>query len=91
MRDGDFKALKIGANAYLFNVVDDPLERSDLKKKYPDIYQRLTGPGTLESHHAAGGGQSYTYNNDAASWADHIKYTADRTPHATDDGDRWPS
>ena len=33
MRDGEFKALKIGPNGFLFNVVDDPLERADLKKK----------------------------------------------------------
>jgi arylsulfatase A-like enzyme len=90
VRDGDFKALKIGANSYLFNVVDDSLERSNLKTKYPDIYQRLTRawaswnqtmlPETV---------QSFTYNNNAAAWADHIN-TPPIDPRAFDDGGPWP-
>ena len=91
VRDGDLKALKIGAHAYLFHVVDDPLERSDLKTKYPDIYQRLTHAWndwnrTMLPQTAT----SYTYNNDAAAWADHIN-TPPIDPHAYDDGGPWPS
>ena len=91
VRDGDFKALKIGANAYLFNVVDDPLERSDLKKKYADIYKRLTGAWdawnrTMLPETAL----SSTYNNFAAEWADHIN-TLPVDTHAYDDGSPWPS
>lgn len=41
MRDGDHKYLKIGANSYLFNVVDDPLERANLMFREPEIYARL--------------------------------------------------
>ncbi|HEY5411364.1 MAG TPA: sulfatase-like hydrolase/transferase [Caulobacteraceae bacterium] len=40
-RDGDFKYLKILANTFLFNVVEDPLERANLKEREPEIYQRL--------------------------------------------------
>ena len=40
-RDGDFKYLKILANTFLFNVVEDPLERANLKARQPEIYQRL--------------------------------------------------
>ena len=91
VRDGDFKALKIGANAYLFNVVDDPLERSDLKKKYPDIYKRLTGAWDSWNHTMLPEtAQSYTYNNFAADWADHIN-TPPVDPHAYDDGSPWPA
>ena len=41
IRDGDMKWLKIGGNTFLFNVVDDPLERANLKDRQPDVYGRL--------------------------------------------------
>ena len=41
MRDGDMKYLKIGANRFLFNVVEDPLERANLKDRQPDVYKRM--------------------------------------------------
>jgi len=41
VRDGDMKWLKIGDNTFLFNVVDDPLERANLKNRQPDVYARL--------------------------------------------------
>ena len=41
MRDGDMKYLKIAANEFLFNVVDDPLERANLKVRQPDVFQRM--------------------------------------------------
>ena len=41
MRDGDYKYLKILDNTFLFNVVDDPMERANLKARHPDIYARL--------------------------------------------------
>jgi len=66
------------------------LERSDLKTKHPDIYQRLTGAWdnwnrAMLSETAA----SYTYNNSAETWADHIN-TPSIDPHAYDDGSAWP-
>ena len=41
VRDGDFKFLKILDNTFLFNVVEDPLERANLKDRQKDIYRRL--------------------------------------------------
>jgi len=41
LRDGDMKYLKINDNSFLFNVVDNPLERANLKDREPDIYKRL--------------------------------------------------
>jgi hypothetical protein len=35
------KWLKIAENTFLFNVVDDPLERANLKERQPDVYRRL--------------------------------------------------
>lgn len=41
VRDGDYKLLKILDNTFLFNVVDDPLERANLKDRHKDVYRRL--------------------------------------------------
>jgi len=40
-RIGDYKYLKILDNTFLFNVVEDPLERANLKERHKDIYERL--------------------------------------------------
>ena len=40
-RAGDYKYLKILDNTFLFNVVDDPLERANLKDRQKDVYRRL--------------------------------------------------
>lgn len=40
-RIGDFKYLKILDNTFLFNVVDDPLERANLKERRRDVYDRI--------------------------------------------------
>ena len=37
MRDGDFKFLKILDNTFLFNVVEDPMERANLKERRKDL------------------------------------------------------
>jgi arylsulfatase A-like enzyme len=41
MRDGDWKYLKIRDNTFLFNVVDDPMERANHKDRRKDIYTRM--------------------------------------------------
>jgi len=41
VRDGNYKFLKILDNTFLFNVVEDPLERANLKDREKDIYRRL--------------------------------------------------
>jgi len=41
-RDGDYKYLKILGNTFLFNVVEDPMERANLKERSKDIYDRIT-------------------------------------------------
>ncbi len=90
VRDGDYKALKIGTHGYLFNVVDDPLERSDLKTKHPDIYQRLTGAwNDWNRAMLSETADANTYNNSAATWADHIN-TPPIDRRAYDDGSPWP-
>jgi hypothetical protein len=40
-RDGDYKYLKILDNTFLFNVVEDPMERGNLKVRRKDVYDRI--------------------------------------------------
>ena len=40
-RSGDLKYLKILDNEFLFNVVEDPLERANLKERQPEAYLSL--------------------------------------------------
>ena len=40
-RDGDWKYLKILDNTFLFDVVQDPMERANLKGRHRDVYDRL--------------------------------------------------
>ena len=40
-RIGNYKYLKIIDNTFLFDVVEDPLERANLKERRKDIYERL--------------------------------------------------
>lgn len=40
-RSGDWKYLKILNNEFLFNVLEDPMERANLKERMPDIFTRL--------------------------------------------------
>ena len=42
-RDGDWKYLKILDNTFLFDVVQDPMERANLKDRHRDVYDRLVG------------------------------------------------
>jgi arylsulfatase A-like enzyme len=41
LRDGDFKYFRIRDNTFLFNVIDDPMERANLKERRRNIYDRL--------------------------------------------------
>jgi hypothetical protein len=73
MRDGDFKYLKIQENTYLFNVVDDPRERANLKQLRKDIYDRMEAAWhawntTMLPEIADSFGEVYS----AADLADHI-------------------
>jgi arylsulfatase A-like enzyme len=41
LRDGDTKYLRISGNTFLFNVVEDPLERANLKNRQPEVFKKL--------------------------------------------------
>jgi arylsulfatase A-like enzyme len=83
MRDGDLKFLKIRDHTFLFDVVADPLERANLKRRRPDDYRRLEREwldwnATMlpEIEGSFSGGIS------GEDWADH--YGADRPGPAPD-------
>ncbi|MEN7537741.1 sulfatase-like hydrolase/transferase [Aurantiacibacter flavus] len=41
VRLGDYKYLKIGPNEFLFDVIEDPRERGNLKHRLPDVFAEL--------------------------------------------------
>ena len=41
MREGDMKYLLINGNEFLFNVAADPLERANLSRKMPDVFEDM--------------------------------------------------
>src|SRR6267142_5554807 len=72
-RDGDYKYLKILDNTFLFNVVDDPMERANLKKRRKDIYDRLVRQWyEWNATMLAEIDESNTGGISGDEWADHI-------------------
>jgi arylsulfatase A-like enzyme len=72
-RIGDWKYLKILDNTFLFNVVDDPLERANLKERRKDIYDRLIGEwNAWNATMLPESSTSYTGNFTGAEMADHL-------------------
>jgi hypothetical protein len=72
VRDGDMKWLEIAGNTFLFNVVEDPLERANLKNRQPQVFQRLAAEyadwnGTMLPEDPL----SNTGSISGAQWADH--------------------
>ena len=73
MRDGNFKYLKIRDNTYLFDVVNDPRERGNLKTRQQDVFNRMEADwhawnATMLPEIDDSFGETYT----AADLADHI-------------------
>lgn len=86
VRDGDMKYLKILDNTFLFNVVDDPMERANLKARLPEVYSRLIAQwdrwnATMLPEVDA----SYTDSFTGSELADHIG-----TPEASQKADNPP-
>jgi len=79
-RSGDWKYLKILDNTFLFNVVDDPLERANLKEREPGIFADL-----VAKYHAWDNAmlpldyESTTHGFTGAELADHFGVIRNRT------------
>jgi arylsulfatase A-like enzyme len=73
LRDGDWKYLKIRGNTFLFNVVDDQLERANLKERRRDIYDRLVADyAAWNATMLAFDPKSYTAGFNGRELADHF-------------------
>ena len=72
-RDGDYKYLKILDNTFLFNVVEDPMERANLKVRRKDIYDRIVAEWhQWNATMLPEDDESYTDNFTGDKLADHI-------------------
>src|SRR5712691_1420148 len=73
IRDGDFKYLKILDNTFLFNLVDDPMERANLKDRRKDVYDRLVAQWLeWNATMLPEVDESSTEGHTGDTWADHI-------------------
>jgi len=73
LRDGDYKYLKILDNTFLFNVVDDPMERANLKVREKGIYDRLVAEWhDWNATMLAEIDESNTGGISGDEWADHV-------------------
>ena len=95
-RDGDYKYLRILENTFLFNVVDDPMERANLKERRRDLYAKLvTEWYEWNATMLPEIDESYTDSFTGAELADHIgakeasgKADNPVTPKASPEGPR---
>jgi arylsulfatase A-like enzyme len=72
-RDGDWKYLKIRDNTFLFDVVQDPLERANLKDRHKGVYDRLVAEwNEWNSNMLALDPQGFTAGFTGAELADHF-------------------
>jgi arylsulfatase A-like enzyme len=89
-RIGDYKFLKILDNTFMFNVVEDPLERGNLKERRRDVYDKLVAEwhawnATMLPEAA----ETYTEAYTGAQLPDH--YGAQKPSGAPDPGAPAPS
>jgi arylsulfatase A-like enzyme len=81
VREGNWKYLRIDSNEFLFEVVQDPRERGNLKARHADVFDRLkrdweTWNATMLPERAA----PANYTNDSRYYADHYGVTNPPTP-----------
>jgi len=83
IRDGDWKYLRIAGNEFLFNVVQDPRERANLKNRRQDVFDRLKSNWeTWNSTMLEERSRPATYTNTGDAMADHygVVNTVPATP-----------
>src|SRR6266550_2386163 len=72
IRDDNWKYLRIAGNEFLFDVVQDPRERANLKDRHKDVFDRLKSDWEVwNSTMLPERSRPATYNNPANSMADH--------------------
>jgi arylsulfatase A-like enzyme len=76
-RDGDWKYLKILDNTFLFDVVQDPMERANLKERHSEVYERLVAAwNEWNATMLPLDPQSFTLGFTGAELADHFGVSA---------------
>ena len=89
-REGDYKILKIEDNTFLFNVVEDPLERANLKDLRREVYDRMVREwNAWNATMLAEVPESATGGFSGSDLADHYGASAPKA-EAVDDGSVWP-
>jgi arylsulfatase A-like enzyme len=89
-RDGDFKILKMRDRTFLFNVVEDPLERANLKERRRDVYNRMiTEWNAWNATMLPELRESSTKSFTSSELADH--YGASNVTGEVDDVSVWPN
>ena len=71
-RHGEWKYLKIAGNSFLFNVVDDPLERANLKHREPQKFTELQTAFTAWNKTMLFDPNAYSYGFTGEELADHF-------------------
>ncbi len=72
MRSGDMKMLSIRDNTFLFNVVDDPLERANLARRQPGVLAELQSEfETWNKTMLPDNPKAYSEKTNGRDWADH--------------------
>ncbi len=88
-RDGDWKILKILDQTFLFNVVEDPLERANLRDRHRDIYDRMVAQWTeWNKDMLPEVRESFTDSFDGTHLADH--FGAQKASGSPDVDSDWP-
>ena len=81
MRDGNMKWLKIDENTSLFNVVNDPMERANLKSRQKDVFERMEKQyAAWEANMLPENPKSNSSGFQNSELADHIGAKTDRAP-----------
>ncbi|CAI3954386.1 AlkP superfamily (AslA) (PDB:1E1Z) [Commensalibacter communis] len=76
--DGNYKYLKIGDNEFLFNVVDDPKERANLKARQPELFAKLKQDwAKWNAQMLPYTPENYSWGADGKHFADHYGVPAD--------------
>jgi arylsulfatase A-like enzyme len=92
VRDGDMKYLRINDNTFLFNVVDDPLERANLKDHQPDVYKKLVEDyNEWQSTMLPLDPKAFSYSFHANQLADHYSPQTLPPPQGAGRGGRGPA
>lgn len=74
LRRGGYKYLKIGPNEFLFNIIDDPQERGNLKERMPELFAELKAAHQAWNSQMLFDPNARSYGFDPSMLADHYDW-----------------